>query len=190
MTTNILKNVCKLLGLLLLFVMPMAFTSCSDDDDTTEFSNDKEMYDHIVSAITDSEGNLYAVETSKGQRVAATESSAESHKLCEYILGSSWDGKDKTVNLGNYGSVRLMSSTIDGVYNVINFNLTGIESHTLTIASEEYLKQDNGLMDVIGNFYKPAYKCEKCGKVWRAFQGASPGTHKYFDGCDGKVLKI
>ena len=190
MTTNILKNVCKLLGLLLLFVMPMAFTSCSDDDDTTEFSNDREMYDHIVSAITDSEGNLYAVETSKGQRVAATESSAESHKLCEYILGSSWDGKDKTVNLGNYGSVRLMSSTIDGVYNVINFNLTGIESHTLTIASEEYLKQHNGLMDVIGNFYKPAYKCEKCGKVWRAFQGASPGTHKYFDGCDGKVLKI
>jgi hypothetical protein len=136
-----MKN--KIISYLLVLVsvfMTTAFCACSDDDDEPVISGQEQVaqFKSVVNSYTvySSDGITYCV---------VAKDSSEAKTICENIIGESWDGTAKTITYNdNYGTIKVMPSTEDGVFVEIALNLKDLKAATLKIATESFAKSENG----------------------------------------------
>jgi hypothetical protein len=135
-----MKN--KIISYLLVLVsvfMTTAFCACSDDDDEPVITGQEQVaqFKSVVNSYTvySSDGITYCV---------VAKDSSEAKTICENIIGESWDGTAKTITYNdNYGTIKVMPSTEDGVFVEIALNLKDLKAATLKISTESYVQSEN-----------------------------------------------
>lgn len=134
----------KLLNLMMIAVMAVAFSGCSSDDEPEVSSK---LYDKVVNTFyNDSKEPVFTPSQVEGVYVAVASSQESSHAFIERLIGESWDGKTKTIALGlaQLGSIQIKENTEDGVYNEIIVNAKDYTPFTLKILDKERANEDNG----------------------------------------------
>lgn len=140
----------KLLKLMMLAVMVSAFSSCSDDDEPEAADNTaKVQYENIVNMVYDTDGlPRYTPSNHDGIYLAVAADDEVSHHYVEKVIGKNWDGKQTTIDLGEYGTVKLNGNnpelTAEGIYDEFTVNVKDYTPFTLKIFDKARANDDNG----------------------------------------------
>jgi hypothetical protein len=133
----------KTFSLLLLSVgmlMSTAICSCSDDDDNILTGAAQALQ------IVNSANTYIANATSLGNYtycIIASDSS-QAKAICENIIGETWTGSEQVVTLkDNYGTIKVVPGTEDGVFLTITLNIKNVDALTLKVTTEEYANSEN-----------------------------------------------
>jgi hypothetical protein len=120
--------------------MTTAISSCSDDDETV--SGETQASQILVKADSYIEDS-YAGDNDYVYYIIA-DNSSEAKTICQDIIGQSWDGTAQTITLNdNYGTIKLIPNSQEGVYVEIVINIKGIDNINLNICSQEYVESEN-----------------------------------------------
>ena len=166
---KLLKNIRKPILFFILASITVSLSAYRDDDtgeliEAETWSDNITTYYCISDLILDENGNLRYTPSvyTPGLYVFPVENARQSLSICEGFIGREWDGNDTKISLGKYGSITLRKSSVQGVFNEIDFNLTDRPVFTLRLATPQHCRTENAYM---ANF-KPRglYMCNHCKK--------------------------
>lgn len=132
-----------------LFLLPMlavllsvSLYSCSDDDSP---KSGKEQAEYIKERITKNSKKFFTkVDNTEGQYLMGTENAQKAQSCCEHLLGIQWNGQKYTYTLNDeMGSVVITPNPKEGIYIRLLFDIEGISTFTLDIASRAYYENNN-----------------------------------------------
>lgn len=122
------------------------FTACSDDEPSAKELTNEEMVSHINSVLNNNLDKMYVNET-LDQFLLPVDNDAAARALVQEIILEKWNGQDYTFHVPvNYGQIRIMPSSDEGVFYTLVFNLANRKPYTIHLCTEEYLKSENVAM--------------------------------------------
>ena len=163
MKTN--DNLTKLIALAMSL---MVFASCSSNDEPDNRLSGEEMVDHMESVLNSYLYDMYANETFDWY-LLPVESRAKAREVAGEIIGEEWDGNDRTFHVpGDFGHIRMMPESEEGLYCTLVFDVVGLRHFTLQLCTPGYPESENvphstghirDTMNTSGYWY--CYKCKK-----------------------------
>lgn len=160
----------KHMFMLLVAVMGITFTACSNDDEP-QTDAAKEQVEFIKSMVLNENGEILFMPTdTEGVYVCPMNNAANSRNLCESMLNTSWKGESLCVDLGNHGVITGKNSDEEGVFDELHFNIKELPKFTLKVASEDYCDNEN----FPNRTYLEVWLCRNCGKIYAVQQSQCP----------------
>lgn len=140
-------------------VMILSLASCSSDGDEPEVNPADALaqYESIVKLMYYADGTpRYTPTDFENIYVAVAHSSEGAQSFCNEIAGGNWSGTNTTIDLGEYGTVKVSAPDREmvarGIYNEITLNLKDYTAFTLKIFDSERINDDNGFSFVYEYF--------------------------------------
>ena len=141
-------------------VMILSLASCSSDGDEPEMNPADALarYESIVKLMYYADGTpRYTPTETENIYVAVAHTYEGAQSFCNEIAGGNWDGTNTTLDLGEYGTVKVSAPDREmaamGVYNEISVNLKGYTAFTLKIFDSERADDDNGYTGMGKDYY-------------------------------------
>lgn len=148
-------------------LLTMFMTSCSDTEEPGLSTDNEIVYESIKLQTLSPEGTpLFTPHRDiAGMYVMAVDDSQKAYKFVESLMMTPWNGKLSTVNLGEYGYVRLAPGTDEGVFASLSFALKDCPTYTLQLGTEEYCNSVN--TESVWNEKLQLWECPKCSYTTR-----------------------
>ena len=141
------KIISRILTLAMVVFMSVSISSCGDtvDEEPVKTKTPKEIYDWNMSRLVGKDGTilLYKDGNVPDTYYLAMETAQQAHKVCENIIGKSWDGERASVDLGTFGNITVMPSDEAAAFCKVNYDLTDLAPLTMVIAPKAYIMNDN-----------------------------------------------
>lgn len=136
------KTIVKSLLAIIIAVVPL--TSCSSDEPADSKMSGEEFVKHLDTVLTGLSGQMLDADESGNSYYLLTPEKADAYDVCEQITTEQWEGTDKTYNVpDNYGHIRIINGTVDGLHCTIAFNVNGLKQFTLQLCTYEYSENNN-----------------------------------------------
>lgn len=146
-----------------LMVLLSIFTSCSDTEEPNLTPSNEVIYKTILLQCMDEEGNIEFTPHGEiqGMYVVPVANAQDAHAFVASLIMQNWNGKVSTLNLEDYGYVRIAPGTKDGVFISMSFALKNQPTFSLELATLEYCNNVNAenVFDSTIGFYV----CPNCG---------------------------
>lgn len=154
MTKTIVK------GLLAIFIAVSALASCTSDEPADKQLSGEEFVKHLDAVLSNLSGQMLYADESGDSFYLLTPGKADAHDVCEQLTNEEWDGADKTYNApDNYGHIRVMDGTVNGLHCTIAFSVKGLKLSTLQLCTYEYADNNKN-----GDPVRAGYECFSCRK--------------------------
>lgn len=135
-----MKIIIKSLAVLLMCAF--AFTSCSSDDEPKTPSNE-EIVTHIESVVNSHLGELYGNEA-LDHLMLPVGNDAKAQEVVKAFIGNDWNGQDYTYQVpGDYGRIRIIKDTQEGLYYTLMFNINDHMPFTFQLCTPGYPESEN-----------------------------------------------
>lgn len=152
------KTIVKSLLAIIIAVVPL--TSCSSDEPADSKMSGEEFVKHLDTVLTGLSGQMLDADESGNSYYLLTPEKADAYDVCEQITTEQWEGTDKTYNApDNYGHIRIINGTVDGLHCTIAFNVNGLKQFTLQLCTFEYSENNNKKYPI-----NDGYVCYSCGR--------------------------
>lgn len=127
---------------ILAVLLSVSLYSCSDDDSP---KTGKEQVEYIKNVIDKNSKKFFTkVDNTEGQYIMGAESTEKAQECCDCLLGIRWNGQKYTYTLNDkMGNVVITPNPKEGVYIRLIFDVEGIPTFTLDIASRTYYENNN-----------------------------------------------
>lgn len=154
MTKTIVKSIMAII------IAAVALTSCSSDEPSDSKMTSEEFVTHLDTVLTGLSGQMLSADESGNSFYLLTPDKSDVYDVCEQLTTEEWDGTDNIYNApDNYGHIRIINGTVDGLYCVITFNVNGLKQFTLQLCTYEYTDNNNEKYPV-----RDGFVCRSCGR--------------------------
>lgn len=143
----------KILSILMLCGVALAFAACSNSDEPTQPEKDYDgaaIYQNVVNLLYDADGTPAYTPVGDGIYAGQADNARVSYDFIASLIGNpEWDNKDLTVALGSKGELGTLKITGSnasllerGIYNEIIVDVEDYTPYTLQIITSQ--QADNG----------------------------------------------
>lgn len=163
------------ISLMAVMMAVMTLASCSSDEPADNKLTGEEMTEHIISVI---QSHIEQIEVNEdtSHLFLSVADKEEAHKVCEEIINETWDGKNRIFSVpDNYGNIKIINETADGLYHTMVFDVEGLIDFQLQFCTAEYMDKNNAGAKV-------KIHCRKCDEDFWIYQGqgACPKCGEFF----------
>lgn len=157
------------MAILAMSAFAFTFNSCSSDDDSaSENLSGEEIFDYMGYVLNDYiEKNKLYINEDFTCLMLPVESETEAREVVQKITLEEWNGQDYTFQIpDNYGRIRIVEGSEEGVYYTLAFNVTDLKPFTLQLCTPGYPEKENPSSSFGLILSGALFWCKDCGYRW------------------------